>query len=81
MERMRDWKYGKCMKCGENIPVGRLMLMPGASRCVRCLDRVPSWIDELSTWTRRKEIPPAAVEDAFIWRGYSECNHLVRMQA
>lgn len=36
MERMRDSKYGKCMKCGENIPVGRLMLMPGASRCVRC---------------------------------------------
>ena len=36
MERMRDEKYGKCMRCGDDIPVGRLMLMPGASRCVRC---------------------------------------------
>ena len=36
MERMREEKYGKCMRCGDDIPVGRLMLMPGASRCVRC---------------------------------------------
>ncbi len=36
MERMRDEKYGKCLRCGDDIPVGRLMLMPGASRCVRC---------------------------------------------
>lgn len=36
MDRMRDAKYGKCMRCGSDIPVGRLMLMPGASRCVRC---------------------------------------------
>ena len=34
--RMRDEKYGKCMQCGEDIPTGRLMLMPGATRCVRC---------------------------------------------
>ena len=36
VERMRDEKFGKCMRCGEDIPVGRLMLMPGATRCVRC---------------------------------------------
>ena len=36
MTRMRDEKYGKCMACGEDIPLGRLMLMPGATRCVRC---------------------------------------------
>ena len=36
MTRMRDEKYGKCMACGDNIPLGRLMLMPGATRCVRC---------------------------------------------
>jgi DnaK suppressor protein len=36
MDRMRDQKYGKCMRCGDEIPPGRLMLMPGASRCVRC---------------------------------------------
>ena len=34
--RMRDEKYGKCMRCGQDIPTGRLMLMPGATRCVRC---------------------------------------------
>ena len=34
--RMRDEKYGKCMQCGQDIPTGRLMLMPGATRCVRC---------------------------------------------
>ena len=34
--RMRDEKYGKCMQCGHDIPTGRLMLMPGAIRCVRC---------------------------------------------
>lgn len=36
MTRMRDEKYGKCMACGDDIPPGRLMLMPGATRCVRC---------------------------------------------
>ena len=36
MTRMRDEKYGKCMACGDDIPLGRLMLMPGATRCVRC---------------------------------------------
>lgn len=36
MDRMRDEKYGKCIGCGEEIPAGRLMLMPGAMRCVRC---------------------------------------------
>jgi DnaK suppressor protein len=36
MERMREEKYGKCTRCGADIPVGRLMLMPGALRCVQC---------------------------------------------
>lgn len=36
MDRMREEKYGKCLRCGEDIPTGRLMLMPGATRCVRC---------------------------------------------
>ena len=36
LSRMRDEKFGKCMQCGEDIPTGRLMLMPGATRCVRC---------------------------------------------
>lgn len=36
MDRMLEAKYGKCRRCGEDIPVGRLMLMPGAIHCVRC---------------------------------------------
>ena len=36
LERMADEKYGKCHRCGQGIPVGRLMLMPGAVRCVTC---------------------------------------------
>ena len=36
MDRMLEAKYGKCRRGGEDIPVGRLMLMPGAIHCVRC---------------------------------------------
>ena len=28
--------YGICVKCGVDIPVGRLELMPEAMRCVNC---------------------------------------------
>lgn len=28
--------YGICMKCGVEIPLGRLELMPEATRCVNC---------------------------------------------
>lgn len=28
--------YGVCVECDEPIPVGRLMVMPEASRCVDC---------------------------------------------
>ena len=36
LDRLHQDKYGKCVQCGSDIPVGRLMLMPGAIRCVRC---------------------------------------------
>ena len=36
LDRLHQDKYGKCVQCGFDIPVGRLMLMPGAIRCVRC---------------------------------------------
>jgi DnaK suppressor protein len=28
--------FGKCRKCGNPIPFGRMMVMPGSSTCVSC---------------------------------------------
>ncbi|MBL4651617.1 MAG: TraR/DksA C4-type zinc finger protein [Flavobacteriales bacterium] len=28
--------FGNCIRCGQTIPMGRLMLLPGSSKCVRC---------------------------------------------
>ena len=28
--------FGLCTKCGNEIPIGRLVLMPGKTRCVKC---------------------------------------------
>mgnify|MGYP000928860099 CR=1 FL=1 len=36
LQRMDDDRFGLCTRCGEPIPMGRLMLMPGALTCVRC---------------------------------------------
>ena len=36
MQRMDDDRFGLCTRCGEPIPTGRLLLMPGALTCVRC---------------------------------------------
>ncbi len=33
---MDDGEYGYCEDCGEDIPVARLQLDPGATRCVSC---------------------------------------------
>lgn len=32
-------KFGKCTKCGNDINVNRLLLMPESSRCIRCAGR------------------------------------------
>lgn len=32
-------KFGKCTRCGEDINVNRLLLMPESSRCIRCAGR------------------------------------------
>ena len=29
-------KFGRCVSCGEKIPLGRIIIMPGAIRCVTC---------------------------------------------
>jgi len=28
--------FGRCVHCKEDIPLGRLMIMPESTRCVRC---------------------------------------------
>ena len=30
--------FGICMECGEPIPMGRILAMPDATRCVQCAD-------------------------------------------
>ncbi|NQV12130.1 TraR/DksA family transcriptional regulator [Candidatus Uhrbacteria bacterium] len=36
LSRIADGTYGECVDCEENIPHGRLLVVPGAIRCVRC---------------------------------------------
>ncbi|MFN3405895.1 MAG: TraR/DksA family transcriptional regulator [Cytophagaceae bacterium] len=28
--------FGKCIRCGHEIPIGRILLMPHATQCVKC---------------------------------------------
>jgi len=39
LERIDDEKFGKCISCGEPIPIQRLVVMPESSKCVRCAGR------------------------------------------
>ncbi len=34
--RMDNPEYGVCLECGEDIPLKRLLAMPGATLCVAC---------------------------------------------
>src|SRR5437764_595465 len=36
MDRVEDGTYGKCIRCGKEIPEERLKAVPYASRCVAC---------------------------------------------
>lgn len=36
LEKTGDSDFGNCRNCGEPIPVGRLVVMPGSSLCVKC---------------------------------------------
>jgi DnaK suppressor protein len=38
VERLGSPDFGECSVCGEDIPFGRLLLMPGTTRCVNCAD-------------------------------------------
>ncbi|ERF61730.1 TraR/DksA family transcriptional regulator [Treponema socranskii] len=36
LDRIRQGKYGKCVKCGKDIPQQRLKALPYALMCVTC---------------------------------------------
>jgi DnaK suppressor protein len=36
LDRIDEPEFGICADCGEPIPVGRIMIMPQATLCVRC---------------------------------------------
>jgi len=38
-ERAAEGDLGKCLKCGNDIPFGRLKIMPYTTRCVQCAGR------------------------------------------
>lgn len=39
VERYEEDKLGTCLRCGEEIPFGRLKIMPYTTRCVLCSGR------------------------------------------
>ena len=39
LEKSEDIEFGKCRQCGYEIPIGRLIVMPGSTRCVGCASR------------------------------------------
>lgn len=36
LHRMANGEYGSCVRCGANIPFGRLVVLPEAAHCVSC---------------------------------------------
>jgi len=38
-ERAKEGDLGKCLKCGNDIPFGRLKIMSYTTRCVQCAGR------------------------------------------
>lgn len=41
LDRMNAGRYGLCSTCGCEIPVQRLLLVPGALRCMDCENKKP----------------------------------------
>ena len=36
LAKIDDEGFGLCLKCGKEIPIGRIMLMPQSRHCVNC---------------------------------------------
>lgn len=39
LDRIAKGTYGRCVRCGEAIPEGRLEIMPESAHCVKCAAR------------------------------------------
>lgn len=38
LDRLKEDRFGLCHHCGDAIPMGRILLVPGATSCVSCAD-------------------------------------------
>lgn len=36
IQKLDDPHFGSCRSCGNAIPMGRLLLLPGSTQCVKC---------------------------------------------
>lgn len=36
LKHINEKDFGLCIKCGQTIPMGRILIMPGSKKCVRC---------------------------------------------
>ena len=36
LDKVNDADFGLCMRCGNPIPIGRILLMPQSRNCVKC---------------------------------------------
>ena len=36
LDKVSDPKFGLCIRCGQEIPEGRLLIMPESVKCVNC---------------------------------------------
>lgn len=36
LENIDDTNFGKCLNCGTEIPMGRILIMPESRKCVNC---------------------------------------------
>lgn len=39
LKNINNPDFGKCIKCGAQIPIGRIMIMPESRKCVRCASK------------------------------------------
>jgi DnaK suppressor protein len=39
IKKLDNTNFGKCIRCGQTIQLGRIMMMPESKKCVRCAGR------------------------------------------
>jgi DnaK suppressor protein len=61
LERFDEGEYGICEECGDDIPTGRLKVMPFARYCVRC----KTDLEKMQAQTKRFEEERVYNEVAF----------------